>query len=291
MLANEPLISIVIGAFNVEKYLKTTVQSVLNQTYRNFELIIVDDDSKDKTPELAATFAREDSRVRLIQLEKNSGLPAVPRNRGIVESRGEFIAFLDHDDLWTRWKLEDQVNAMLRYPELVMVYSMFWKFYRVNVLSSLFGLVPPKGYALNRTELECANPIACSSVLARLDLVKELGGFDEDPELKAVEDYDFWLRISEHGAIGFIPRIHVFYRIHSNSTYNEEACYQRARYLFKKRKISQDAFSMSKENYLNRVFRGFKCLKALAAIIFAETISRRVGSIVPVHFHRSAKYS
>ncbi len=290
MSANEPLISIVIGAFNVEKYLKATVHSVLNQTYRNFDLIIVDDGSKDKTPELATAFSREDSRVRLIRLEKNSGLPAVPRNRGIVESRGELIAFLDHDDLWTRRKLEDQVGAMLRYPELVMVYSMFWKFYRVNFLSSLFGLVPPKGPAFNRAELECANPITCSSVLARLDLVKDLGGFDEDPELKAVEDYDLWLRISRHGPIGFIPRIHVFYRIHSSSTYNEDKSRQRVLYLFKKRKISQDVFIMSEGSYLNRVFRGFQCLKALTAIVFAETISRRIGLAVPVILHPSTKH-
>lgn len=291
MSANEPLISIVIGAFNVEKYLQATVQSVLDQTYHNFELIIVDDGSKDKTPELAAALLREDSRIRLIRLEKNSGLPAVPRNRGIVEARGELIAFLDHDDLWTRWKIEDQVRAMLRYPELVMVYSMFWKFYNVSFVKSLFGLIPPTGAALNRAELECANPIACSSVLARLDLVKKLGGFDEDPELKAVEDYDLWLRISRHGPIGFIPRIHTFYRIHSNSTYNEEKGRQRVRYLFNKRGISNAGFFLSSENYLERLFRGLKCVKALTAIAFAETISRRMGLGVPVHLHRSAKHS
>jgi len=106
-----PLISIIIPTYNAEKYFLCTIQSVLNQTYQNWEMIIVDDCSSDNTFELALKFTTTDSRIKVFKLEKNSG-PAIARNMAIESAQGRYIAFLDSDDLWLPEKLEKQIKFM-----------------------------------------------------------------------------------------------------------------------------------------------------------------------------------
>ena len=107
----ENLVSIVMPTYNCGEYIGKTIQSVLAQTYEDWELLIVDDRSTDNTQKVVDKFATQDSRIRYIELEKNSGA-AVARNRGIKEARGNYIAFLDSDDLWKKDKLEKQVRFM-----------------------------------------------------------------------------------------------------------------------------------------------------------------------------------
>lgn len=145
-------------------------------------------------------------------------MPSAPRNHGIWQAQGALVAFLDADDLWTKWKLEDQVAVMQAHPDLSFVYSMARNFGEVNLVSRYTIIPKPSDAALTRDALEDNNPITTSSVLARIDIIKKLGGFDEDPNLKAIEDYDLWLRISECGHIGFIPRVHTLYRVYAGST-------------------------------------------------------------------------
>src|SRR5699024_9770943 len=101
----EPMISVITPAYNSEVYIQETIQSVLNQTYSDWEMIIVDDRSKDNTVRLIKEMQDKDSRIRLIELEKNSG-SAVARNTAIEHSKGRYIAFLDSDDGWYPEKLE-----------------------------------------------------------------------------------------------------------------------------------------------------------------------------------------
>lgn len=103
------LVSIIMPSWNTEKFIAETIQSVIDQTYTNWELIIVDDCSKDNTDEIVASF--KDKRIRYLHNEKNSGA-ALTRNRAMREARGEWIAFLDSDDLWVPEKLEHQINFM-----------------------------------------------------------------------------------------------------------------------------------------------------------------------------------
>jgi Glycosyltransferases involved in cell wall biogenesis len=111
-LNNEYLVSIITPAYNCEKVISETIESVLSQTYTNYEMIIVDDCSKDNTVEVAQKYVLKDSRIRLIQQNKNQGT-AVARNTGIENANGRFIAFLDSDDLWKPTKLEKQIEFML----------------------------------------------------------------------------------------------------------------------------------------------------------------------------------
>ena len=103
------LVSIVVPVYNAERYLKDTLQTVLDQTYEKWELLLVDDCSTDTSVEIIKTY--KDKRIKLILQEKNSGA-AVTRNRGIVEATGEYIAFLDADDIWMQNKLKNQIQFM-----------------------------------------------------------------------------------------------------------------------------------------------------------------------------------
>lgn len=107
----EDLVSIVMPTYNCMNYIGETVETVLEQTYQNWELLIVDDRSTDNTKKVVDKFSTQDNRIRYIELEKNSGV-AGARNRGIEEARGNYIAFLDSDDLWKKDKLEKQVRFM-----------------------------------------------------------------------------------------------------------------------------------------------------------------------------------
>jgi teichuronic acid biosynthesis glycosyltransferase TuaG len=101
-------------AFNCEGFVSESVGSVIDQTFKDWELIIVDDCSSDNTPAVIAEIAKSDSRIRGFSLAENSGSPARPRNRGIEEARGVYIAFLDSDDCWQPRKLDEQVSEMER---------------------------------------------------------------------------------------------------------------------------------------------------------------------------------
>ena len=111
-MENEPLVSVITPLYNSEKYISKTIESVINQKYNNWELIIINDCSKDKGPEIVKKYQNQDERIKLINLEKNSGA-AVARNIGIENAQGDFIAFIDSDDIWERNKLKEQINFML----------------------------------------------------------------------------------------------------------------------------------------------------------------------------------
>lgn len=108
----EPLVSIVTPVYNAQNYLEETILSVINQTYSNWELLLIDDCSTDNSYEIIEKYLKKDKRIRYLKNDKNSG-PAITRNKGIKEAKGEYIAFLDSDDLWYENKLEKQIGFML----------------------------------------------------------------------------------------------------------------------------------------------------------------------------------
>ncbi|MCH1968436.1 glycosyltransferase family 2 protein [Romboutsia hominis] len=109
---NEPLVSIITPVYNAERFLGDTIKSIQNQTYKNWELVLVDDCSKDKSSDMIKEFQANDDRIRYIKLEKNSGA-SVSRNTGIKNAKGRFIAFVDSDDIWQPEKLKIQIEYML----------------------------------------------------------------------------------------------------------------------------------------------------------------------------------
>ncbi|MCH7827872.1 MAG: glycosyltransferase [Bacteroidetes bacterium] len=212
---NTPLISVVIPAFNSGKFIRETIESVLNQSCKDFEIIVVDDESTDNTVSILKDLSNKDKRINYYQIPHN-GRPSVPRNYGVEKSNGEFVAFLDADDIWVKNKLEKQISEFEKHPDYILVYSMSVTFGDVNLFSPYYEVLPLL-HKVCRTKKELinrGNSITCSTVLIKKECFQKVGGFDEDIKLKAVEDYDLWIRLSEIGQFGFVPRIHTYYRIH-----------------------------------------------------------------------------
>lgn len=192
------LISVVIPTYNRGPLLLRAIHSVLNQSYKNFELIVVDDGSTDETDTLLRPFLNNPT-IKYFKQE-NSGVAAA-RNFGAKNSSGAWLAFLDSDDEWLPHKLHEQILFLKKNSHLQIVYSEeIWmrKGVRVNQ-----KLVHKKsgGHIFNECLKQCL--IAPSSVMMNRSLYQEMKGFDE--EYIVCEDYDLWLRISSLYEIGFIP--------------------------------------------------------------------------------------
>ncbi len=246
---NRPLVSVIITTYNSEKFIPQSLQSVLNQTYKNLEIIVVDDQSSDRTQELVQSFILDDDRIKLIAT-KHAGRPSVTRNIGVDNSSADYIAFLDGDDVWTPDKIERQIKYLLNHPECALVYSMSITFGDVNFFSPHFEVLPLLNKAAKTKDdlITKGNSITCSSVLCRKEIFYNTGKFDEDPDLK-VEDYDLWIRMGDFGAYGFIPRIHIYYRIHAGQFSSDwETKNKRILYLAEKRNLDLAGYNF----YRNR---------------------------------------
>jgi glycosyltransferase involved in cell wall biosynthesis len=273
-----PLVSVIIPAYNAEPYIDQALAAVVGQTYRPLEVVVADDGSTDGTARRVENWKTSGVSIRWIEAGEHSGRPSVPRNRALQAARGELIAFLDADDIWAPRKLEDQVRAMQAYPDLVLVYSVLRTIGAQTIVAPVFGLKPwPTRAALDRNTLERANTIPCSSVMTRRALLLRLGGFDEDPQLHAVEDFDLWLRVSERGPIGFIPRVHGYYRVHQTGiSRNAEDQLRRAQYLVHKRGLKNFTFrEFQRRPRILTVMRNTLDICMTCALNIREFIDRR----------------
>lgn len=203
------LVSIITPLYNAEKFVSETIESVLNQTYENWEMIIVDDCSRDSGPEIVREYQKKDKRIKLIQLEKNSG-SAFARNKAIEESKGRYIAFLDSDDLWHPEKLEKQISFMKR-NDYAFTFTKYQLMTEEGKLLNRFIEVPKK---LNYRQALLLNQVGCST--AMYDIAKL--GKVYLPIIKKAEDYGLWLKILKMGYYGYgLNETLVYYRIRKNS--------------------------------------------------------------------------
>lgn len=205
------LISVIIPTYNRADFIKETLGSILGQSYKTLEVIIVSDGGSDSTPDVIAEI--DDKRIKFVQLDQNSGCPAVPRNVGLKEAKGELIAFCDDDDIWLPHKLEEQIRLFKKSPDIDLVCSNAIMF----PLTSMDICIPKiKSQVFEYQKfINHKNPIINSSVLFKSELLDRVGYLDEDPDLKAVEDYDYWLRTlkSKDKSIYFDPRVQMKYRV------------------------------------------------------------------------------
>lgn len=205
-----PVISVIIPAYNSEKAIGETIKSVLQQTFSDFELIIINDGSTDATLEIVTSI--KDPRIKVFSYP-NAGL-AVSRNRGFSLSCGEFIAFLDADDLWTADKLEAQLKALQENPEAGVAYSWMdcidesGKFFRTGFHITENGDIYAKLFLVPFVTTG-SNP------LIRRQALTEVGGFDES--LAASQDHDMYLRLAARYNFVAVPRTQLLYRLSPNS--------------------------------------------------------------------------
>lgn len=199
-------VSVIIPVYNGEKTIIETINSVIEQTYSNLELIIINDGSTDRTLELINEV--KDSRLQVFSYP-NGGL-SMARNRGITHATGEYISFIDADDLWTSDKLELQIKAFKKSPKAGVAYS--WticvdnggEHFHRGVKASFEGNV--------YKHLLVSNFIASgSNVLIRTEAVKSVGEFDIT--LKSCEDWDYWLRLAPNWNFVVVPKPQIIYRL------------------------------------------------------------------------------
>ncbi|NEQ66045.1 MAG: glycosyltransferase [Symploca sp. SIO2D2] len=205
-----PTISVIIPAYNAESTIKETIDSILNQTFTDFELIVINDGSQDSTLEVVSSIS--DSRIRVFSFS-NAGVSAA-RNRGIGEAKGKYFSFIDADDLWTPDKLEAQLAALQANPQAAVAYSWTdWvdesgQFLRPGSHSKSHGNV--------LSELLFRDFIASgSNPLIRKEALTQVGGFDES--LTPAADWEMWLRLAGKYEFVNVPSAQILYRVSPNS--------------------------------------------------------------------------
>ena len=272
---NIPSVSVILPVFNGEEFLLSACTSVLNQTLDNLELIVVDDGSTDRSLSIAKSIGDVDSRVKVISLGTNSGLPAVPRNVGVSEAKGQYIAFIDHDDSWWSRKLVRQISALDRRNDLGMVHSYLWAWRDSNPFQGLRQLLPAAEKSTTYESLLLANNVQTSSVLIRKDVLVGFSGFSEEVKLRAIEDFDLWLRVVRRHGIGYIPEVHGTYRIRPASISSLSDPQDRLRYLDETRGTSLLTPSQRK---ITRVVRRAALTPAAVGVhLVSGTLRYRLG--------------
>lgn len=200
------LVSIIMPSYNTEKYISASIKSVLNQTYQNWELIIVDDCSKDNTDEIIKAYL-EDKRIIYLKNDKNSGA-AVSRNRALREAKGRWIAFLDSDDLWEPKKLEIQLEYMKKNG-----YSFTYTDYRINmngVWQPYINIAPD---VVDKKKLY--NYCYFSTITVMYD--KDVVGLIQIADIKKNNDYAMWFQAVEKTKCYRIPECLSYYIKHDDS--------------------------------------------------------------------------
>ena len=211
-----PAVSVILPTFDRLHFLRPAVTSVLAQSYRDWELLVADDGSQEETK--AYLRGLTDPRIRLIWLQ-HTGRPAIVRNTALRHARGEWVAFLDSDDLWDSSKLERQIDSLAAHPEHE------WSLTGCAVIDGSDAghgrLKVAGGWILDRLIAEEVT-IATPSVLVARRVLEELGGFDE--QLISCEDYELWLRLAARSEADLVDQPLTLVRRHTEHSTDELTC-------------------------------------------------------------------
>ena len=232
-MKKNPLVSIVITFLNAEKFLEEAISSVFEQTYDHWELLLVDDGSTDESTRIAQRHAQEcPEKICYLEHDRHENRGAsTSRNLGIRSARGEYLAFLDSDDVWFPHKLEQQISIMIAQPEAAIVYgpSQFWYSWTGQALNSQIDYIPKLGVEadtlagppkLLTLSLESKAPTPCpSNMLLRSVIVRQVGGFEEKFAgiYQLYEDQAFLAKVYLIGSVFVASECWVRYRQHEDS--------------------------------------------------------------------------
>jgi glycosyltransferase involved in cell wall biosynthesis len=223
-LVQQPLVSIILPTFGRLRYLRPTVASVYRQTLDDWELIIADDGSDEETRAYLRSL-EGDSRIKLVWLS-HTGIPAIVRNTALREARGEYVAFLDSDDLWAPEKLSRQVETLRSRPACRWCYTAMSHIDGSGqpLAEPVFGPWLPCDGAVFERLVRGPVVIRTPTVLAARELVARAGGFDET--IRSAEDYDLWLRLALASDVALLDEPLVQVRRHeANHTGNWEIAF------------------------------------------------------------------
>lgn len=246
----EPVFSVVIPAYNAGSFIARTLECLNAQKFSDFEAVIINDGSTDNTEAVVAEYiaAYPNLRLRLIN-QQNRGI-AGARNRGILEAKGRYVAFLDHDDIWYPEKLIRCYTVLNTHPDITVVCHN-------EVLREASGKIArylnygPYVEDMFRKLLYQGSCLSTSATAIRRDVFSQVGLFRENPEFSTVEDYDLWLRISKKHKIHFIPEILGEYVINNKNAslnfekhYNNQLCVLKTNFREENEKKAFDYFLM-----------------------------------------------
>ena len=211
-------ISVLMSCYNADKWLSEAIDSVLKQTYGNFEFIIIDDGSTDNTSEIIKKYSDADSRIIFIK-KNNTGL-ADSLNMGISKAKGEWIARLDADDISEPWRLEEQVTLVMKKPDIVFLGS------GLSIINEDGAIVKkykyPSSHQALLSNLNTSQKFPPhSSAFYRTHTARQVGGYR--PRIRRSQDRDLWLRLSEVGKLAAIDKPLVRVRKHAGQVSHEEA--------------------------------------------------------------------
>ncbi len=227
-MQNDSLVSVVIASYNNGQFLEEGVESILNQQYKNFEIIIVDDGSTDNTKEIVIKYEIE-PKVRYFYQE-NQG-QAKAKNKGIIESNGDYIAFLDADDKWTQDKLSSQLPCFNKSENIGVVFT---NLNHINEYGDVIEIPKREFFSGNLTsKLLVDNVVTGMSSIVKKECFDKVGIFDE--QLPMGIDYDLWLRISTVYEFYFLDKVTYLYRQWSGQmSHNKRGRYENGIRIMKK---------------------------------------------------------
>jgi glycosyltransferase involved in cell wall biosynthesis len=214
----DPEFSVIISVYNKARFVGQALESVLRQTYRDLEVIVVDDGSTDASKDVVASF--HDQRIRYVYQE-NSGLPACARNKGMELSRGKYIALLDGDDYWHEEKLERCKAILDKLPEVDLVcHNIAFIYHGKTLKITRFGPYVEKMYDKLLFGGNCLGP---SAVAIRRKVFFDDGfRFNEDKSLFALEDYEYWLQLSRKCRFYFLADVLGYYTATDSGAFSKD---------------------------------------------------------------------
>jgi glycosyltransferase involved in cell wall biosynthesis len=218
----KPLVSVLMCVFNAENYLDEAIESILQQTFSDFEFIILDDGSKDNSLKIIQKHAARDRRIRVISRENRGIIPS--RNELLAESKGEYVAVMDADDIALPNRFNLQVQYLRSHQEVLGVGGNYHVIDSKGRFLTTFSL-PETNDEIQKMMLVGHTAILHPTSMFRSNAIKAIGGYDPDYHL--VEDLDLWLRLGEKGQIANLNVPVLKYRLHGNSISEQNGLQQR----------------------------------------------------------------
>ena len=213
-----PSISVVMPVYNCDRYLKESIESILSQTFEDFEFIIINDGSTDSTAEILRSYARKDSRIEIIN-QPNSGIVKA-LNRGICESKGNWVCRMDGDDIALPYRFARQIEKIRENPSIVILGGWCQLVDSQGISGKIYKYPTQNMELINNLETDKAF-FPHSSVCFKNNIVKDLGGYRE--RFRHAEDLDLWLRLVGKGDFGCCEEMILKLRKHDSNILNSYA--------------------------------------------------------------------